>query len=38
LGLYLSAASVVMLIFHGQELHAEEFLHAVTGYLHVHYT
>jgi membrane-associated phospholipid phosphatase len=32
----LAAASVLVTILHGQELHAEEFLHRITGYLQVH--
>jgi membrane-associated phospholipid phosphatase len=31
----LIAAVVLMVILHGQELHAEEFLHRITGYVHV---
>jgi hypothetical protein len=36
LGLYLSAAGALIFIFPGRELRAEELLHALTGYLHVH--
>jgi membrane-associated phospholipid phosphatase len=32
----LLAAGVLVLILHGRELHAEQFLHRITGYLHVH--
>ena len=31
----LIAAVILMAILHGQELHAEEVLHRITGYLHV---
>jgi membrane-associated phospholipid phosphatase len=34
----LFAAGVLMLILHGRELHAEQYLHRITGYLHVHCT
>jgi hypothetical protein len=30
------AAGVLVSIFHGRELNAEEYLHRITGYLHVH--
>jgi len=32
----LIAASLLISIFHGRELHAEQYLHQITGYLHVH--
>ena len=32
----LLAAGVLMTVLHGQELHAEEFLHHMTGYLRIH--
>ncbi len=32
----LAAAAIRMTVLHGQELHAEEFLHRITGYLRVH--
>lgn len=32
----LVAAGVLLTILHGQELHAEEYLHRITGYLQVH--
>jgi membrane-associated phospholipid phosphatase len=32
----LVAAGMLVTILHGQELHAEEFLHRITGYLRVH--
>ncbi|HEX8813676.1 MAG TPA: phosphatase PAP2 family protein [Terracidiphilus sp.] len=32
----LVAAGMLVSILHGQELHAEEFLHRITGYLRVH--
>lgn len=32
----LVAAAILMTALHGQELHAEEFLHRITGYLRVH--
>jgi membrane-associated phospholipid phosphatase len=32
----LVAAAITMTVLHGQELHAEEFLHRITGYLRVH--
>lgn len=32
----LTAAGVLVLILHGHELHAEQFLHRIPGYFHVH--
>jgi membrane-associated phospholipid phosphatase len=32
----LVAAGVLVSILHGHELHAEQYLHRITGYLHVH--
>jgi len=32
----LVAAAVLVIVLRGQELHAEEFLHRITGYLQVH--
>jgi membrane-associated phospholipid phosphatase len=32
----LVAAGVLVAILHGRELHAEQYLHRITGYLHVH--
>jgi membrane-associated phospholipid phosphatase len=32
----LLAAGVLVSIFHGRELHAEQFLHRITGYLQIH--
>jgi hypothetical protein len=32
----LVSAAVLVIVLHGQELHAEEFLHRITGYLQVH--
>ncbi len=32
----LLSAGVLMTVLHGQELHAEEFLHHVTGYFRIH--
>jgi hypothetical protein len=32
----LVAASVLVSILHGRELHAEQFLHQITGYIQVH--
>lgn len=32
---YLWVAGILMLLFHGRELRAEELLHAISSYLHV---
>jgi membrane-associated phospholipid phosphatase len=32
----LVSAGLLMSIFHGRELHAEQYLHRITGYLHVY--